>query len=493
MSLIGIDVGSSAVKACAYSESGEPLALAHQGLTPEHPQPGWWQQEPEEVWQATLTCLGRLAASDAVRRDPAKVLAISASGREIFPVDAAGKPLGPCLMGADVRGVEYETPPIGAAIPEPWTLSCGHLRERMDPVFRLLWWRAHYPDIAASARWFLGWHEFLTLRLCGRAVTERSMAGRWLVYDLRSAGWDSGRLREWNIDPALLPELGSWGSIIENIRPELAAALGLSRELQIAVGGHDINCCALGAGVLDPGTACLVSGSYENILLPTRLLPTPSMLLRGLSITPHPPRPDGLSVYAISPTGAAVMNWARSLLGVSIEDQDHCLETGDSGPGPVIAVPYLSGSMLYWDNGRKANGALIGLTLATSRMDIVRAFMESIACDHVNTLSLFAEEGIEVSRFRATGGGSRSAWWTQLKADLMGLPIEVTTQPEPGTLGAALLAGLAVGVYDDLGAVSLRFAGTSRVFEPDAARAALYQERIEGYRKTVATLLAQLF
>jgi xylulokinase len=492
MSLVGIDVGSSSVKASAYSEAGELLGVARQDVTPEHPQPGWWQQAPEEVWQATLTCLGRLAQAAEVRRDPPKVMAVSASGREIFPVDGAGRALGPCLMGADIRGAEFEIVPEGAAVPETWTLSCGHLRERMDPVFRLMWWRTHHPDVVAQARWFLGWHEFLTLRLCGRPVTERSLAGRWLIYDVRSADWSPERMRDWNIDPAILPELGAWGSLIEQIRPEVAEGLGLEHDVQVAVGGHDINCCALGAAVLDVGTACLVSGSYENILVPTNLLPTATMLARGLSITPHPPRREGLSVYAISPTGAAVMNWARSLLDVSIEEQDAQLGTTSLEPGSVIAVPFLSGSMLYWEDGRKASGALLGLTLATSRADILKAFMESIACDHVNTLSLFAEEGIAVRYFRATGGGSRSAWWTQLKADLMGVPIEVSSQPEPGTFGAALLAGLAVGVYDDLGQVSLRYGGTSQVFDPNPSRAALYQERIEQYRKTVATLLTHL-
>lgn len=492
MSLIGIDVGSSAVKAAAYSEAGKLLAVVRQEVTPQHPQPGWWEQDPEEVWRATWHCMRSLVEMEAVRQDPPKALAVSASGREIFPVDAAGAPLGPCLMGADIRGAEFEAPPEGAAVPEPWTLACGHLRERMDPVFRLLWWRKYHPEITAQARSFLGWHEFLTLRLCGRAVTERSLAGRWLVYNLQSQDWSPERLCEYDLDPGLLPELGRWGSIIGKVERELGDEWGIFPDVEVAVGGHDVSCAAIGAGVSEKGTACLISGSYENLLIPTVDFPTATMLLRGLSVTPHPGK-TGLLIYAISPTGTAILNWARNLLDVSIEELDSKLQETSPSPSPVAAVPFLSGSMLYWEDGRKAKGALIGLTLATSQTDIIKALMESIAYEHVNTLSLLSAEGVKVNRLRATGGGSRSTWWTQLKADMMKIPIEIAGQPEPGTLGAALLAGLAIGVYDDLEEVSKAFAGTSRIYEPNLTRADLHKERLEYYRNVVATLLSTLY
>jgi xylulokinase len=254
----------------------------------------------------------------------------------------------------------------------------------------------------------------------------------------------------------------------------------------------DLNCAALGIGVTKVGTVCMVSGSYENLLIPTTDLPTSSLLLRGLSVTPHPSE-TGLSIFAICPTGNAVLNWTRDRLNLSIEEVNERLLVSDAGPSPVTAVPYLSGSMLYWENGRKARGALLGLTLATEDVDIVKAFMESIAYDHVNTLSLLADERVPVKRFRATGGGTRSMWWTQLKADVTNVPVEVVDQPEPGTLGAALLAGLAIGVIDNLEEAALSFAGTGRVYEPNQKRAALHQERLGYYRKTVETLLNELY
>lgn len=492
MSLIGIDVGSSSVKVAACSEVGELIAAASHDLTPLHPAPGLWETDPEDIWRATSQGMRDLMAQESMRRDPPQAIAVSASGRENFPADAQGKPLGNGIMGADVRGAEFESPPPGSPLPEPWCLSCGHLRERMDPIFRLEWWRKYHPEIIEQTHYFFGWIDFLNFRMTGRAVMDQSTVSRYLVFDLPTMNWSSDRITEYRLTPNLLPEVLPWGTVIGELKSEVARDWGFPPGVKVAQGCHDLNCAAYGAGVYELGTVCLVSGSYENILIPTDRLPTASMLLKGLSVMPQPCT-AGLSVIAVHPTGNAVLNWARDVVGVSIESMQAALQEIPPGPGPVIAVPYLSGSMTYWENGRKARGALIGLTLATSKLDVVQAFMESIAYDTVNTLSLMAQEGIEVNRIRITGGGARSAWWTQLKADLTGMPIEVVAHPEPGTLGAALLAGLAIGVYDDMEAISRQYSGTKTVYTPDAKRAALHQDRLETYRKLMALLLEKIY
>ncbi|NLE45515.1 MAG: hypothetical protein GX620_12415 [Chloroflexi bacterium] len=492
MSLVGIDVGSSSVKVGACSDQGELIGVASWDLTPLHPAPGLWETDPEDIWHATTQAMRHLVQQDAVRRDPPRALAVSASGRENFPADAQGMPLGNGIMGADTRGAEFEIPPEGAPVPEPWCVSCGHLRERMDPIFRLAWWRKYHPEIMEQARYFFGWIDFLAYRMTGRAVMDQSTVSRYMVYDLPTMDWAADRVAEQAIRTEWLPKVLPWGEVIGELKPDVAADWGLPPGVLVAQGCHDLNCAALGAGVSQIGTVCLVSGSYENILIPTDRLPTASMLLRGLSVMPQPCK-AGLSVIAVHPTGNAVLNWARELVNTSIETVEGALQNGVRGPSPVMAVPYLSGSMTYWENGRKARGGLIGLTLATSGTDVVQAFMEGIAYDTVNTLSLMVDEGIGVERIRITGGGARSTWWTQLKADVTGRPIEVVAHPEPGTLGAALLAGLATGVYGEIETVSERLAGTAAVYEPDPDRAALHQDKLESYRELMALLLEHVY
>ena len=492
MSLMGIDIGSSSVKVAAYREDGGLIGVARGEATPRHPEPGWWEQDAQELWVKTSELVQAVATQEPLRHDPPKAIAISASARENFPADAEGNPLGPCIMAGDLRGAEFEVLPAGAPDVEPWMLSCGHKRERMDPVNRLLFWRKYYPDTMAKARWFLGWHEFLSLRLCGRAALDRSIAGRWLVYDIARSGWSPERLGKFGIETDLLPELLPWGSIIGEIREKPAIAWGLPAGVKLAVGTSDLNGAALGTGVSEEGTSCLASGSFENQLIPASRLLTGGMLLRGFTMTPHPGK-SGLSFWAICPTGTMVLNWARNLLRVSIEDLDQELQKASPGPSPVVAVPYLSGALLHWPDGRRLRGGLLGLTLATSPIDIVKALMESIAYDHVATIRGLREEGVDVDRIRATGGGSRSTWWTQLKADLMGIPIEVASEPEPATLGAALLAGLALGVYRDIEQAGDAVQRTSRVHDPNPERLRLHEDRINALHGVVPALMESLY
>ena len=232
----------------------------------------------------------------------------------------------------------------------------------------------------------------------------------------------------------------------------------------------------------------MISGSYENLMVMTSQPPNDRMLLRGLSVMPHPGE-AGFAVLAVCPTGNAVLNWSRNLLGLSIEEVEIILQEQALEPSPVLAVPYLSGSMAYWEGGRHLKGTVTGLTLATTQVDIVQAFMESIAYDHVHMLSFLSKEGVGINRIRAAGGGTRSGWWTRLKADLIGKRIEVVKNQEAGTLGAAILAGIATGVYSDLDDIGENYSGSSRIHTPDQARADLHKENLEAYHKLVSTLL----
>ncbi len=492
MSLIGIDMGSSSVKVAAYSVEGELIGVASHSLTPIYPAPGLWETDPEDVWESVSKGMRDVIALDALRHDPPQAVAVSASGRENFLADADGNPLSNGVMGADTRGEEFERAPEGSPIPEPWCLSCGHLRERMDPVFRLEWWRKYHPELVDKAKYYFGWIDFLTFRMTGRNVMDQSTVSRYMVYNLETMDWSPERVAEFNIDPDMLPEVQPWGTVIGDLRTEVANDWGFPAGVKVAQGCHDLNCAAYGAGVYEVGTVCLVSGSYENILVITDKLPTAPMLLKGLSAMPQPCK-AGMSIIAVHPTGNAVLNWARALVDTPIETVENDLNNRDLGPSPVMAVPYLSGSMTYWEDGRKAKGGLIGLTLATSKTDVVQSFMEGIAYDTVTSLSMMSTQGIQIDRIRITGGGARSAWWTQLKADITGKPIEVVAHPEPGTLGVALLAGLAVGIYEDMQEISKKYSGTKSVYTPNPERAALHQERLDTYQKLMGLLLEHIY
>jgi xylulokinase len=488
MSLIGIDVGSSSVKISAYREDGKLLSQAKENLTARRPQPGWWENDPREVWSRTLECLGRVATAGAVRRDPPVALAISASGREIFPVDGKGQALGPCIMAGDTRGADIEASTLGRSSPEEWYAACSHLPERMDPVNRLLWWRHNDPGVTARSAQFLGWHEFLTLRLGGEAVTDPSLAGKWLIYDNATRDWSSERLAEFEVDPRILPKIQPWGSCASTLKSSLARKLGLPRYLKIAVGGFDCSCAAVGCGASEVGTAALVCGSWEDLIVPTDHAPPFEKVPTGMAVGPHPGS-AGLAIHSLSPNGTTLLDWARGLLHLPLHQLDAGLQGSGSGPSPVLAIPHFSGATVAWVNGRRSRGALLRLTLSTSQIDVMKALVEGITYDLSLAGQSLRRAGLTISMLRAAGGGTHMAWWMQLTADLCGIPIEVINQPEPGTLGAALLAGLAAGVYSslDLGAKSCL--AVSRRYEPDPQRARLHNDHLKAYEAAATSLL----
>ncbi len=489
MSLIGIDVGSSGTKIAAYSLNGTLLGSIEAPHTPHHPHPGAWEVDPDEVWRNAADALRKLAALNPVQRDPPMGIGISASMREAFPVDADGKALGPCIMTADTRESGLEKTILSQYPADRWFEFCGHLPERMDPVCRLLWWEKNRPEVMAKARYFLGWGEYLSLQLTGRAVIDRSCAGRYLVYDFKTHQWSPERLSQFKIRPELLPEVEPWGKPIEVLRRGVSNQLGLCEHVKVGVGANDVVCCALGSGVSEAGTGCLISGSWEDILLPVESSPQASRLTEmGVSIGPFPGKAR-MAIYALNPTGNAAMNWARGLVNFNLGETDQKLKATGPGPGSVVAIPHVSGATVPWAGGSQLRGALMGLTLAATGLDVVKGMMESIAYDLHYTVTRFKEAGARIDVFRGVGGGIRSEWWTQLKADLTMTPIDVVDQRELGTLGAALLAGYALGVFTNLEEKAKAFTKTRKRFQPNPERAGLYEERMKLYQAIVADML----
>jgi xylulokinase len=359
----------------------------------------------------------------------------------------------------------------------------------MDPVFRLLWWMKNQSSVMAMARYFLGWHEFLTLRLTGRAVTDRSLAGKWLVYDLKGQHWSPDRISQFRINPDLLPEIEPWGAIIGSLDKEVSLELGLPSDIKVGVGGFDASCSALGAGASKGGTACLLSGTWEDLIVPiTAPPPTSELVKRCFSVGPYPGE-AGLAIFGLSPNGTSAFDWGRNLVGMALKDVDANLKSQAPGPSPVLAIPHLSGAAVPWTGGSKSRGALLGLTLATTSIDIFKSILESIVYDLYYTVNLLKENSVKLGVMRGAGGGIRSEWWTQLKADLTMTSVEAVNQPEPGTVGAALLAGLAIGAFDNLESKLSEFTKVSRQFTPDSNRAGLYKQRIRSYKELVSDLL----
>lgn len=489
MSIIGIDIGTSAIKIAAFRENGGLLFVVRMQVTADHPSPGREEMNPNETWQAVLSGLMKISNSPELKSDPPVALAISASGDEVFLVDQQGNPLTPCILSGDVRGGEVEAMTLQKDSIEGWYTSCGHIPERMDPVNRLVWWQSNCPDLFSQTHYYLGWHEFITLHLCGRAVIDPSLASKWLTFDLSRRSWLSDKCSLFNLDLACMPQILDWGQPVGEIRSDIAAQTGLPKNTLVCVGAFDSTSAAIGSGVADAGTAGLACGSWQVVVAPTAGLSfTNSLLESGFPITPYPGRVLQ-AVLAQSPNGTAILDWLAHLVNMSVSEIETHLSETESGPGPVLSIPHFSGAINSWKNGRDSRGAFLGVTLATSRQDMLKALMESGVFDLHLTLKQLEKAGTLVHTLRASGGGSRSAWWMQLMADLTGIPVQVVAQTEPGAFGAALLAGTSIGLYPSIIEAEKSLVSIKKTFEPNQKRQQLYADRMELYQDVVGQFL----
>jgi sugar (pentulose or hexulose) kinase len=472
MSLIGIDLGTSAIKVAAYAEDGTQLAFSRHAVPGHRPEPGHWEVDVLESRGAFWAALGAVAADPAVKADPPRAISFSSSGREVFPVAADGSPLGPCLMTADTRGDETAALTAGRRSDEEWFRLAGHVPRRMDPVNRVLWWRANRPDVATRTRWFMNWHEYYSLLLSGRPVVDRSDAGTWAVYDLGAGGWSTDRIAELGIEPSWLSEVQPNGVPIGTILPDVAAAVGLPAATLIVTGAYDAYAAAVGAGAVDPGVVGLSCGTWHSFSTPVASGWPADLVHDEINVYPHPGS-TGFGILVTDPNGTSVIDWARALLGLSIDHLERGLGEAPRGPGHVFADPAFS-PQPHVRAAPGFGGLFAGVTLATTAIDIMRALLEGIACRFSLRLDQLRRHAIVPQLIRATGGGAKNAWWLQLKADLTGVPIEMVGQEEPGAFGAAILAGVGAGTYRSTSEAVARLVTVGRRFEPDLDRGARY-------------------
>jgi xylulokinase len=477
MSLIGIDLGSSNIKAAAYTVDGRPLVSTRRSVRTHRTEAGHSEIDVFDSREAFESALAELTANPALRGDRPVAISFSSSGREVFPVAADGTPLGPCLMTADSRGDDVAAETAARRSPEEWFQLAGHVPRRMDPVNRALWWRKTQPDVAAKARWFMNWHEYYAQLLSSRPVVDWSDAGAWAVYDVATGDWSPERIAETGIDPRWLPEVQPNATRIGPIERSMATRFGLPPDTMIVTGAWDAFAAAVGGGGVDPGVVSLACGTWHSFTLPVERGWPAELVREGMNICPHP-GPTGFGILSTNPNGTIVIDWARDLLRMTIPELEHGLDAAGRGPSPVSADAGLT-PLPHRTAGSDHGATFTGVTLATTRVDVVRALLEAIAGEFALTLRRLAACGVRTRLVRATGGGARLGWWLQLHADICGVPVEIVHQEEPGAFGAAILAGVGAGVYPSVSDAVEKLVRVSRRFDPDPERGAKYAAMLD--------------
>ncbi len=503
MSLIGLDIGTTGCKAIVFGQDGEILGQARREYPVLSPHPGWAEQNFEAVWRLAWDAVAQAVAAERVRAagdDPEpRSLALSVHGEAVAPVDAQGHALRPAILGMDTRSGEenrWLAEHLGA---EALYARTGMPVHTINTLPKLLWLQRHEPDTWRQADRFLLCEDFILRRLSGKATISHCLASRTQMYDLAAGDWADDILSACGIERGRLAALPPAGTaVVGTVRTDLAAELGLRGEVLLASGGHDQACAALGSGVIRPGLAMASTGSAEVAEVaigtdsdgagPAALHPT--LRQGGISVYRHVV-PGLYLAMTLNHSGGLLLRWFRDTCcageqaaarATATDAYDLMLASAPAGPTRLLLLPHFAGSGTPWlDTNSK--GAILGLTLSTTRGELAKAILEGLTFELRVNLDLLREGGAAIRELHAVGGGARSALWLQLKADICQVPLRVPQTTEAACLGAALLGGVAAGVYPGLDEAVARAVHFSRAVAPDPAAMAAYEPRYRLYTR----------
>ncbi len=482
--LLGVDVGTSAIKAVLYDQHGVEHFAARCAINMATPHPGWAEQDADALWLALLNMLRAAAAAEVDGRIAALALATQAGS--VVPVDADGAPLAPLITWLDTRAQPivdgWRRDGSAATIR---TLSGWHPHPGL-PLATIAWMQRHLFFATQNTPRYLDVHGYLLQRLTGRAVTDFSGAAEMLLLDRATAAWSDELCALAGIDRSQLPILAQAGTIAASLLPAVAVSTGLPADLPVVAGGHDQCCAALGMGVTAPGQLMLASGTAWVLTALTPDLPVdqvPANMELNFHVTP------GLHTVSQLLGGfGAVGEWWMRLLFLDDEDRyarwEAALQASTPGAHGLRFAPI--GGSAQLGNGR---GGFVGLRLDHTRSDLARALCEGVACEVRWALETLAAAHIPAQHICMSGGATQSAQWPRLIADMTGVPVHLPPAANWPARGAALLAGVGVGLFnDDVNQASERWRIPMQEVAPNPAVRAIYDDVHIDYRAVVARL-----
>jgi len=472
--LVGIDVGTTHLKAGAFTPTGELLARAQIETPAKHLPDGGAEYDPEAIWAGVAACVAEVRAAVP---GPVASVGIASMAEAGVLVDGAGRPVYPAIAWFDPRTrpqAERLAQQVGR---ESLFRRTGLFLMPKFGLLKLLWIKENAPEAYARGAAWLSMAEWIALKLTGRPASCPTLAARTLAYDLTAGGWMADLLAEVGVRPRLFGEIVPEGASLGGVTAEAAAATGLPAGTPVSLAGHDHPCAALAAGVTGPGQLLDSTGTAEAVIgAMVRPLLTPGALASQISQGPLPvPGLYGLQAGA-SASGGSV-EWLRSelLAGAGYDELIRLAEEAGQRPTGLLYLPHLAGGGPPAVNP-SSRGALVGLSYGTTRGQVVRAVLEGTACELRQMVTAMEElVGTPFTRVIVTGGHTRNPVWLQIKADVLGRELVVPEVTEATLLGAALLGGVGGGMYGS----------------PVAAAASVERrERVVQYRKDVAAAYA---
>lgn len=486
--LMGIDNGLTVSKAAIFDLQGREIAVQGHKVALKYPRPAWVERDSEVVWQTTAAAAREVIEKAGIDARDIVAIGNSAHGNGIYLVDKAGAPLGPSIASMDNRASE---------IIDEW-YQPGGVHERAFPVALtntwaaqpaalLAWFKRRRPEIWQQIGHAFPCKDYIKFRLTGAVTSDFTDISGTSLYDSRSRRYSAELLDLYGIGDILpaLPEPLESHAIAGRVTSAAAAVTGLAEGTPVVGGMFDINASAVGAGVVDEGMLCVIAGTWSiNEVVMRQPLVDERVLMCTLFAVP------GLWLATdSSATSATNLEWfvsnfcyeeklAAQARGVSVYDVcNELVASLPPGGADVIFHPFLFGSNVQ----ANARAGFYGLGSWHTKAHVLRALYEGVVYGHLDHVNRLKAAGAPMNLARITGGGAKSRVWTQMFADVLELPIEVPAASEIAALGAAIAAGIGVGVYTDYTDAVAQAVHMLGRYEPQPEATAIYLARHQEY------------
>ncbi|MGB3714457.1 MAG: FGGY family carbohydrate kinase [Candidatus Promineifilaceae bacterium] len=485
--LLGIDVGTTSTKAVLFDRTGTELARAISPPYPNHtPNPGWVEQDPEDLWQAVLSVVrGVMAAVD--REVHVQALCMATQSGSVLAVDANGEPVYRFITWMDGRteslanqwrenGFEDQVKAVSG-----WSLYPGSC------LLSIAWLHDHQPGVFAASQKYVSVNDFITFRLTGAYCTNPSNAGGMVLLDIHTGQWSEDLCSLAAITSDHLSPIQPAGTVIGEITPDICRATGLPKGTLLVNGGHDQGCTTLGLGIISPGKLLLACGTAWVI---TGVTDSPEIdqAPSALELNFHP-APDRWTIsQSLGGLGASLEWWInQAWRGVSGQVSrkeafaalDDELAQTQPGSGGLTFLPFTGGHV---DGTMAKVGGFLGLQLDHSRADMARAIMESAAFELRWALEAIQEASLPVDRLWMVGGAAQSTYWPAILANASNVPICLPRYDNWPALGAAILAGIGIGLFESVDDGLSHFRKPVEDIEPVEAMRTLYEANFASYK-----------
>ncbi len=491
MKLAGLDIGTTGCKLTVFDETGNNLGKAYRDYPVKRAVSGH-EIDVSAIMQGVYDCIHEMAA----QYPDIAGIGVTSFGETFVMTDEEGTPLHTAMLYTDPRGAEECAELMEKMGRVKLIEETGLNPHEMYSISKVMWLKKHMPEVYEKAKHIFLMEDYVMFHLTGNACIDYALASRTMAFNINHLHFSYNICEAAGVDIELFSKPVPTGSVVGTLTTEVASFTGLSTETKIITAGHDQVAAAVGAGAFDGSVAVDGAGTVECLTpifdeKPDLL----SMSEKNYAVVPYVV-PGKYVAYAFSYTGGALVQWGTETFakkeadlakeeGISVHQYLERAYTGIRGtePSGLLLLPHFAGAATpYMDGGSK--GAILGLTADTKAEDLYMACLEGVVYEMaLNRNTIDGCTKLHFDKILATGGGARSERWMQMKADVLNVPFVSLKTLDAGTVGSAMMTGVAVGLFDNLEQASETMVHRLKTYEPRAEMHDKYMKLYERYEK----------